>query len=117
MWLKQIKCATQCCRIKFVIKIAVWNENVFVKSGYVARSFELKQLSERFEISFLSVTHDFSNIHKRIRLVKMPTKAYRIVLVKYDTDSVSKDLAIYIEQTPLRLSVMRFSWLNNESLS
>ena len=47
----------------------------------------------------------------------MPTETYRIVLVKYDTHSVSKGLAIYIEQTPLRLSVMRFSWLNNESLS
>lgn len=46
MWLKKVKWPTQCCRIKFVIKIAVWNENVFDKSGYVARSFELKQLSE-----------------------------------------------------------------------
>ena len=47
----------------------------------------------------------------------MPTETYRIVLIKYDTDSVSKGLAIYIEQTPLRLSVMSFSWLNNEILS
>lgn len=38
----------------------------------------------------------------------MPTETYRIVLVKYDTDSVSKGLTIYIEQTPLRLSVMSF---------
>ena len=33
----------------------------------------------------------------------MPTETYRIVLVKYDTDSTSKGLAIYIEQTPLRM--------------
>lgn len=96
MWRKQVKWPTQCCRIKFVIKIAVWNENVFVKSGYVARSFESKTaVRERLEISSLRVTHDFSNIHKRIRSVEIP----KLIVILVNDSDLSKSVAIRIEQT------------------